>query len=200
MLDSKSKCLLPIYSNTLQDETKDYYLSLNIYNCSSPIFNTITQEQVTRCEINTYVVNNKNEVGTLIMDYTSNLISVDPDHIFKKSCPTKFFKNQSNNIILCSAYSDNIMFDLEYDYENILSEEKINNKMVQYSDKIFYNNGVYDKLFYDTSLLHNELMVPRYFSLNFKFKGMEFSNPESIFFFKDKLNFVGGLWDNLYDI
>lgn len=66
MLDSKSNCLLPIYSNTLQDKTKDYYLSLNIYNCSSPIFNTITQEQVTRCEINTYVTDSNKNIGTML--------------------------------------------------------------------------------------------------------------------------------------
>ena len=83
ILDSRSNNLLPIFSNTLQDENKDYYLSVNIYNCSSPIFNTITQDEVTRCEINTYVTDSKKNIGTVIMDYCSNYLSMDPVNIFK---------------------------------------------------------------------------------------------------------------------
>ena len=66
ILDSRSNNLLPIFSNTLQDENKDYYLSVNIYNCSSPIFNTITQDEVTRCEINTYVTDSKKILELLL--------------------------------------------------------------------------------------------------------------------------------------
>ena len=178
----------------------DYYLSINIYNCTSPIFSFLSKEPVTRCEINTYVVNKKNEIGTLIMDYTSNILSIDPDNILKIPCPTKFSKDLSNNILSSYAYSDSIMFELEYDCKNIISKEKINQKMVKYTDKIFYNNGIYDKLFYDSSLLHNKLLVPRYFNINFIFMDIEFNNPDSIFFFKDQLNFVGGMWYNLNNV
>lgn len=188
-----------IFENNKEVDDKDYYLSINIYNCTSPIFSFLSNEPVTRCEINTYVVNKKNEIGTLIMDYTSNILSVDPDNIFKKSCTTKFSKDSSNNVLSCFAYSDNIIFELEYDYKNIVSREKINEQMVKYTDKIFYNNGIYDKLYYDSSLLHNKLLVPRYFDIHFNFMGIEFNNPESIFFFKDQLNFVGGMWDNLHN-
>lgn len=183
-----------------EDKNKHYYLSINIYNCSSPIFNFLSKDPVTRCEINTYVVNKKNEIGTLIMDYTSNILSVDPDNIFKKSCPTKFSKDLSNNVLSCFAYSDNIIFELEYDYKNIVSQEKISEEMIKYTDKIFYNNGIYDKLYYDSSLLHNKLLIPRYFDIHFNFMGIEFNNPESVFFFKDQLNFVGGMWDNLHNL
>ena len=190
--------------NILFEEDKyenniDYYLSINIYNCTSPIFSFLSKEPVTRCEINTYVVNNKNEIGTLIMDYTSNVLSVDPDNIFKKSCPTKFLKDSSNNVVSCFAYSDNIIFELEYDYKNIISQEKIDQQMVKYTDKIFYNNGIYDKLYYDSSLLHNKLLVPRYFNVHFNFIGIEFDKPDSIFFFNDELKIVGGMWDNLHN-
>ena len=69
--------------------------------------------------------------------------------------------------------------------------------MVRYSDKIFYNNGIYDKLYYDSSFIDNELLIPYFYNVNFNFIGIDFKNPESIFFFKNKLNFVGGMWDNL---
>ena len=174
---------------------KEYYLSINIYNCTSPIFNFLSKDPITRCEINTYVINEKGEIGTLIMDYTSNILSMDPDNIFKMPNPTKF--ENDNNILKCHSYSETINLELQYDCNNIISNEKINNKMVQYSDKIFYNNGIYDKLYYDSSLIHNKLLIPYYYNIKFNFNGIEFNEPDSIFFFKDKLNFVGGMWDNL---
>ena len=174
----------------------DYYLSINIYNCTSPIFSFLSNDPATRCEINTYIkTKNEEDIGTLIMDYTSNLLSVDPDNIFKKSCKTKFLK--SKNTLSCAAYSDNIFFELEYDFNNILKTQEIKPKLVKYSDKIFYNNGLYDKLYYDSSLIHNHLQIPYYFNIQFKFMGIEFDTPHSIFFFKDKINFVGGMWENL---
>ena len=74
--------LRPIYifkSNKKSDMDilkKEYYLSINIYNCTSPIFNFLSKDPITRCEINTYVINEKGEIGTLIMDYTSNILSI----------------------------------------------------------------------------------------------------------------------------
>ena len=66
-------------------------------------------------------------------------------------------------------------------------------------DKIFYNNGIYDKLYYDSSLIHNKLLIPYFYNAHFNFMDIEFKEPDSIFFFKDKLNFVGGMWHNLND-
>lgn len=188
--------LRPIYIYQSNEVLKkEYYISINIYNCTSPIFSFLSKDPITRCEINTYVINDKNEIGTLIMDYTSNVLSMDPDNIFKKSKPTKFLKY--SNILKSYAYSDTINFRLEYDNEKIIFNKKINNQMIQHSDKIFYNNGIYDKLYYDSSLIHNELLVPNYYNSYFNFIGIEFDQPESIFFFKHKLNFVGGMWHNL---
>ena len=193
--------LRPIYifksnkKNKIDNFKKNYYISVNIYNCTSPIFSFLSNEPITRCEINTYVINDKNEIGTLIMDYTSNILSMDPDNIFKKSNPTQFKKEK--NILKCNAYSDTINLELEYNYNDIISKEKINDKMIQYSDKIFYNNGIYDKLYYDSSLIENKLLIPYFYNVHFNFIDIEFEEPDSIFFFKDKLNFVGGMWDNL---
>ena len=56
----------------IASEKKGYYLSINIYNCTSPIFQQYSTDPVSRCEINTYIKNSKGEEGTLIIDYTSN--------------------------------------------------------------------------------------------------------------------------------
>jgi hypothetical protein len=61
----------------IASEKKGYFISINIYNCTSPLFTQISEHPVTRCEINTYVKNSKGEEGTLIMDYTSNFLSMD---------------------------------------------------------------------------------------------------------------------------
>ena len=79
------------------DEDQKYnYLSVNIYNCTSPVF--LNQEkEITRCEINTYVKDNMGNYGTLIIDYLSNEISMDPINIFKFKENVNFYDND----ILC---------------------------------------------------------------------------------------------------
>ena len=64
--------IVPI--NILPREEKSKYLSINIYNCSSPIFMN-DEKTTTRCEINTYVVDKNNVKGTLIIDYVSNILN-----------------------------------------------------------------------------------------------------------------------------
>ena len=62
----------------------EYYLSLNIYNCTSPLF--LNEAGMTRFEINTYVTDGSRK-GTLIMDYMSNALSMDPVNVFKDAVP-----------------------------------------------------------------------------------------------------------------
>ena len=199
ILDSRSNNLLPIFSNTLQDENKDYYLSVNIYNCSSPIFNTITQDEVTRCEINTYVTDSKKNIGTVIMDYCSNYLSMDPVNIFKLPDNISFIYNKYENYIHGFADSANIKLSMNFDIESSHNFNKLSNDIVLFTDKIFYMNGIYDKLYYDSSLINNKIIVPLFNNISFKFFDLEFDNPSSIFYFKNEINFVGGIWYNLFE-
>lgn len=178
------------------DDNKHYFLSVNIYNCTSPIFSFIKDEPVTRCEINTYISNNNNEIGTLILDYTSNILSMDPDNIFKQAAPTNFLKDNSDNIV-CNSYNKNINLKLKYNKKNSISKKIIDKDLIKYSDKIFYNNGIYDKLYFDNSLLSNVISITNNFNIKFNFLNNTFKKPHSIFFFNSNINFVGGLWDNL---
>ena len=90
--------LIPI--NILPNEEKSNYLSVNIYNCSSPAF--INEEkEVTRCELNTYVKDKNGNYGTLIIDYLSNELSMDPLNIFKLKERTEFYDNDIYKIINC---------------------------------------------------------------------------------------------------
>ena len=54
-----------------------------------------------------------------------------------------------------------------------------------------------DKVYYDNTLLNPVLLGVTVKNVTFIYKNMMFDNLDSIFYFKDKLNFVGSMWDNL---
>ena len=179
------------------DNNEDFFLSINIYNCSSPLFDFLTNEPATRCEINIYVENKNGEKGTLIMDYESNLLSLDPENLFKKAGNINFIKNYE--FIIGKVSSKNFLLDFKYNqYLNSDTKNTLGSELIQYTDKIYYNNGLYDKLYYDSSLIHNKIIDCNDYNVYFKFLNMEFDNIHSLFYFQEPINFVGGMWDNVY--
>lgn len=191
---------LSLIPTRLSDDEIDYFISINIYNCTSPIFNSITNEPVTRCEINTYVVNSKGEEGTLIMDYTSNFLSLDPVNIFKAREKCEFKRKKENYIL--NAKNKNFKLNSIFSRKDKGDMAKsLNKKLIAHTDNIFYVNGIYDKIYYDSSLIKSSVRFPSEIKeINFKFLDIKFNNPHSIFYFEDKLQFVGAIWANLYDI
>ena len=173
----------------------EYYLSVNIYNCTSPIM--MSNKNLVRCELNTYIKTSEGEYGTLILDYVSNELSLDPINIFKpRISGVKFEHFDSKNSIKVESKDDNIQLDLSY---KLTSDSfYISKDLVRFTDYAFYKNGVADKVYYD-SLLGNavtkygEVELPCFF----KYKGMEFNYPDSIFYFDNSINFVGSVWHNL---
>ena len=69
-----------------------------------------------------------------------------------------------------------------------------------YSDIIYYANGIYDKLYYDSTLTNAVLKIPKIISLNFTYLNITFSKPESIFYFQNQIDFVGSVWENLFKL
>jgi len=183
-------------TSIIKDTNKDYFLSINIYNCTSPIFNFLTKEPVTRCEINTYVINKDNLIGTLIMDYVSNILSLDPDNLFKRKNDIYFKKN--NNIIYGNAKNDNFYLDFSYDVYNNINKYKLSLELIEFTDVIFYNCGLYDKLYYDSSLINNDIVVCNNNNIKFNFLDLEFTNVDSVFYFEKKIDFIGGMWANIF--
>jgi hypothetical protein len=176
---------------------KNYFISINIYNCTSPLFSFIKDEPITRCEINTYVKNENGTIGTLILSYASNMLSMDPVKIFKeKSNFTEF--NYVNNILNCRALNSKFNFSIDF---NVNNNDKLfftDKTLHVYTDNIFYRNGIIDKLYYDSSLINSICQIPSYYSnLYFRFEDLVFNNPHSIFYFKNKISFSGAMWENL---
>lgn len=169
-----------------------YYLSLNIYNCTSPVF--LNDKVTTRFEINTYV-NDECRKGTLIIDYLSNELSMDPVNIFKRLSSLCY----NNNTIVGKSKSQQIFLETKIKTDCINDEYIfIDDDLVSYSDNIFYMNGIYDKLFYDASLTKASLKIPNISNLNFTFLNITFDEPESVFYFEEQIDFVGGVWYNIF--
>lgn len=190
--------LIPTSLFDYQYENKDYYLSINIYNCTSPIFDFFINEPATRCEINTYVVNRNEVKGTLIMDYISNILSMDADKIFK--APGKImFKNQDNKLY-GKAKNKNIDLDFNIDikYKNPKIKPILSDSLIIKTENIFYNSGIYDKVYFDSTFLKNNIIICNNHDINFKFYDIEFNNIHSVFYFEKNINFIGGMWYNIF--
>ena len=188
--------LIPLKMN--HKENSEYYLSVNIYNCTSPVF--INNKNITRCEINTYVENIDGTKGTLILDYLSNGLSLDPLNIFKKSDLISFNKINNNILIDCNSKIEKIYLSIQY---NLLkySNYNIGDKLIEYTDNIYYKNGIMDKIYYDSTLTKAIIKKPKHISNHFFiYKNLYFDTIDSIFYFDNRLNFVGSIWDNLYKL
>mgnify|MGYP001257330348 CR=1 FL=1 len=179
---------------------KEYLLSLNVYNCTSSAFFNNNQD-VTRFEINTYVRDKEGNKGTLILDYMSNGISMDPVNLFKwANNNTLFIKKPLYNIINCSSKEDDIYFVSSYYNNNDNNDIKLGNKLIEYTDKVYYKNGIYDKVYYDSTLTEAKIKKPYAYSGFFKYKDLNFTDIHSIFYFEKKINFIGGMWDNVFNL
>lgn len=189
--------LVPI--NIFPNDKESNYLSLNIYNCSSPVF--INEEkEITRCELNTYVKDKDGNYGTLIIDYLSNELSMDPLNIFKSKEETNFYNDDVYKIINCQSFNDQI--DLKLNYTTIRDyNQEISDELIKYTDNIYYKNGILDKVYYDSSLVNADVRSPLlFFNLTFNYKDLSFDKLDSIFYFTNEIKFIGGMWENLYRI
>jgi len=173
----------------------NYYLSVNMYNATSPIM--MTNKDIIRCELNTYVKTKDGVLGTLILDYVSNTLSMDPVNIFKKNVgKIKFDNNYNLNRLFVDSEDDELYLDLTYKLTN--DDYYISKKLVEFTDLAYYKNGVADKVYYDSTLgqavtKYGELMSGSIF----KYKGLEFYYPDSVFYFDNSLNFIGSVWYHL---
>ena len=180
----------------LKKTNREYFLSINIYNCTSPVFDFLTDGPATRCEINTYVVDKNDLKGTLIMDYVSNVISLDPDNLFKKKGNIKFEKKDD----IIRGYADNNNFNLEFNYNSKynIDTHRLSSKLIRFTDVIFYNCGLYDKLYYDSSLIENNIINCYENDVKFNFLDLQFDEVHSVFYFEKNINFIGGMWANIF--
>tara|TARA_A100001011_G_C13778734_1_gene622279 strand:- start:265 stop:534 length:270 start_codon:yes stop_codon:yes gene_type:complete len=76
--------------------------------------------------------------------------------------------------------------------------------LVKFSDYIYYKNGIYDKLYYDDTLVNAIIKSPSSLIMEddidnffFTYKDLFFEKIDSIFYFENKINFVGSMWKNV---
>lgn len=209
-LDSKQVTFINNYINEYTDsleliplkmnlyEKPAFFLSVNVYNCTSPVF--LNNKNITRCEINTYVKNIDGTKGTIILDYLSNGLSLDPLNIFKKEDDIYFNKVNNNILLDCNSKKEKIYLSVDY---NLLKYKRydISKKLIDYTDNIYYKNGIMDKVYYDSTLTKASIKQSKEITNHFfLYKDMYFNRVDSVFYFDNKLNFVGSIWDNLYKV
>ena len=178
------------------DEKEEYILSVNVYNCTSPVF--LNDKEITRFEINTYVRDEYNNKGTLILDYISNELSMDPLNIIKWKEDLVYNKYDVFNYIECNSKRDRIELNINFTAE-YAKKIKIDEDLVKYTDRVYYKNGIYDKIYFDSSLTSADLREPYLFTdFKFIYRDLNFTDLHSIFYFKNEIRFIGGMWDNLF--
>ena len=178
------------------DEKEEYILSVNVYNCTSPVF--LNDKEITRFEINTYVRDEYNNNGTLILDYISNELSMDPLNIIKWKEDLVYNKYDVFNYIECNSKRDRIELNINFTAE-YAKKIKIDEDLVKYTDRVYYKNGIYDKIYFDSSLTSADLREPYLFTdFTFIYRDLNFTDLHSIFYFKNEIRFIGGMWDNLF--
>lgn len=184
----------------LANDKKDNYLSINIYNCTTPIMSQ-NDEMITRCEINSYVYDKKNkQYGTIILDYLSNTISMDPINVFKLSNKLHIFLDKPKNNIKCIGNSKQEKISLDFDFKlNDNQQLNLDLSLIEYTDNIYYKNGIYDKVYYDSSLTNAKIFKVNEYNFNFIYRDLNFSKLDSLFYFDNKISFAGCMWKNLYD-
>jgi hypothetical protein len=208
---------LEIYSNNLTDiylnnqNVSQYYLNItnlpqfsniikeskyNITLSTSPVFFNDLNE-LTRCEINTYVKDKKGNYGTLIIDYLSNEFSMDPVNIFKSKENVNFYNTDIFKTINCTSLKDRVTLNINFS-SLVDNNIRLNNELIKYTDKVFYKNGIFDKIYYDSSLVDPIINVPNsVFNFSFIYKDLFFEKIDSIFYFKEGISFIAGMWDNI---
>ena len=177
-----------------------HYLSVNIYNCTGPLF---LNRPITRCEINTYVCNTETgEIGTMILDYSSNGISMDPVDGFRWPIPGTRFQSTSPLWIEAESNDANMDFLLNigeprFPYDPSFKGEgdgRLTKDLIRFTDTIYYKNGRCDKLYYDSSLVQAEIVRVENWQEGFRFqyKGMNFgvNQVEEVFYFKNPIRFI----------
>lgn len=193
---NESISLVPI--RLYENKPANYFLSVNIYNSTSPVF--MTDDNIVRCELNTYVMDETGTKGTLILDYMTDGPSMDPISLFKKNEYLKklvFNKNNDDTFnIFCKSYLSDIYLCLNFSTNGVYPR-KLSADLLEYTDNIFYKNGILDKVYYDNTLINPVIMGVKLKNFKFVYKDMILDDLDSVFYFKNNLNFVGSMWDNL---
>tara|TARA_Y100000389_G_scaffold188007_1_gene210017 strand:+ start:467 stop:952 length:486 start_codon:yes stop_codon:yes gene_type:complete len=157
-------------------------------------------EEFGRCELNTYVYDKKNkQYATLILDYLSNKLSMDPVNIFKLPDMMSFNVDSDTLISKCISKKDSIKLEYGFDMESFKTT-KLSEDLIKFTDMVYYKNGLCDKVYYDSSLVHPIIRIPNIHQINFKYREFLFNKIDSIFYFKNPIEFTGTMWNNLYSI
>ena len=136
---------------------------------------------------------------------------MDPIFIFKQKEPLLFLnENLHNNHYITHIFTNSEKDDIHlnitlipWNYGSVeccnLQNRHIHDDLIQYSDAIYYKNGIIDKLFYDSTLVNADIHFPGISNQEiFYYRGIIFKDPDHVFYFVNPIRFVGGMWENVF--
>jgi hypothetical protein len=130
-----------------------YMLTLNIYETRD----VLSGAPVLRAEWSVYVKDVSNVSSDnyyfLVIDVNSNSPSLDPYN--GMTPPTEFSYSNSAGVLEASISSIEGLskFNIEFEYEEKASEVRLDEQWILSNDRVYWRNGVYDRLLYNGSLM-----------------------------------------------
>ncbi len=195
--------LIPI--KLLKYDRKKYIISVNVYNVTSFLFGN---NMIPRLECNIYIKDKRNNnIGTMIIAYTTSATSFDPINLLKFGKKENLEYNIKENLINIKSNEDTFTFETNLNIKN-KKLKYISNDLIKATDNIYYQNGIIEKIFYDSSFIYNTvnlLKIKEQFNmLNFIIPGSNkelfFNKIDSIFLFPNKIYFTCKTWSNRNNI
>lgn len=154
---------------------------------------------ITMCDIKTYVINKKTgEKGTMVLDYVSNIDFIDPINVYKQAKGNIKYNTTSCETRTCiSSHFDKVEFSM---YSNKKEDcvYNLSNEFISLHKRKYSRNGIYDEVFFDDSFLNTTVVSPlNSVDYNFYYNDMSFKQYHNMFYFPNDINIFVKFWKNI---
>lgn len=173
-----------------KDDDINYIISANIY------AGNVAQTEPTRCEYSVYIEdpNFKNNVSMIVVEALSSIPSYDTNDGFIRGCKCKHKRDKKKEYLLSEFDNKKISMKCKTSMKDN-NTDHVHSEFVKANDRIYWLNGLYDKIYYDDSFVGAEVVVVNTKDIEIDYhKGdlLEYieEEPESIFFYKKGLKYV----------
>jgi hypothetical protein len=192
-------------SRVTQGRPLQYLLSLNIYET----INVLTGQPENRAEWSVYVEDESDPTATrpylMVVDVKSSAPSLDPANLFTP--PVGFVYTKSNDLVTASIadYDSSGYFDIVFSMPDATAPSvPLQAEWILSNDRVYWGNGVYDKLLYNGLLLDADVADANLASVVIDdssiWSGFVDPEPVQVAVFRNPLQFVVRPWYNVEEL
>jgi len=191
----------PVPVDFLDGHGANHVLSLNMYHCTSPVFG---DEPIVRAELNSYVQGADGTLGTLVLAYASDALSMDPDSLFTPRAPLCHFVTTRNRTRIGRVDTDT--FEARFAYDVATNDREHDARLPPFDSTILEHTTI---TAYPRTRVHDTVLVDHSFfqrrhaasavrggKLRIPTLGINLTTPASVSWTKKPLRFVGYMWSN----